>query len=266
MPRRIIARRRWDRIDYVIDGCRSGLQSILKEQRAARAERHGNLPPVRNTTPRALLLDYGGVISISAFERHAQTERILQLAPGSLTWLGPLDPTTDPLWASMLRDEITEREYWAFRANEVGLAAGEPGWDMLTMAKRLRGADPNTVIRPEMQRLVQRARASGIRVGVLSNEFELFTGKGMAERIDVLRDMDAFVDATHTKILKPDPRAYGLAVEALKCPPREVLFVDDQFRNVAGAVRAGLQAQFFDLRDVAGNIAAIAARLKLNLS
>jgi hypothetical protein len=31
-------------------------------------------------------------------------------------------------------------------------------------------------------------------------------------------------------------------------------------------VRAGLQAQFFDLRDVQGNIAAIAARLKLPLS
>jgi len=39
--------------------------------------------------------------------------------------------------------------------------------------------------------------------------------------------------------------------------------VDDQFRNIAGAIRAGLQAQFFDLRDVAGNIAAIEARLKL---
>src|SRR5260370_865737 len=92
--------------------------------------------------------DYGGVISISAFERHAETERILRLVPGSLTWLGPLDPATDPLWASMLRDEITEREYWAFRANEVGLAVGESGWDMLTMAKRLRGANPNAVIRP----------------------------------------------------------------------------------------------------------------------
>jgi putative hydrolase of the HAD superfamily len=221
---------------------------------------------MRNLTPRALLLDYGGVISISAFERHAETERILRLAPGSLTWLGPLDPATDPLWTSMLRDEITEREYWAFRADQVGLAVGESGWNMSTMAKRLRGADPNAAIRPEMQRLVQRARASGIRVGVLSNEFELFTGEGMTERIDVLRDMDAFVDATHTKILKPDPRAYGLAVEALRCEAREVLFVDDQFRNIAGAVRAGLQAQFFDLRDVPGNIAAIAARLKLDPS
>ncbi len=134
---------------------------------------------MRNATPRALLLDYGSVISISAFERHTETERILQLVPGSLTWLGPFDPTTDPLWASMQREEITEREYWAFRADELGLAVGESGWDMFTMAKRLRGADPNSGIRPEMQHLVQRARASGIRVGVLSNEFELFTGVGM---------------------------------------------------------------------------------------
>ena len=221
---------------------------------------------MRHATPRALLLDYGSVISISAFERHAETERILQLAPGSLTWLGPLDPTTDPLWASMQRDEITERDYWAFRSDQLGLAVGESGWDMLTMAQRLRGMDPNSAIRPEMQRLVERARVSGIRVGVLSNEFELFTGKGMAERIDVLRDLDAFVDATHTKILKPDPRSYVLAVEALKCQPHEVLFVDDQFRNVAGAVRAGLQTQHFDLRDVPGNIAAIAARLRLSFS
>ena len=64
----------------------------------------------RRGTPRALLLDFGSVISVSAFERHRQTERTLNLAPGSLTWLGPIDPETDPLWAAMQRDEITERE------------------------------------------------------------------------------------------------------------------------------------------------------------
>src|SRR5206468_4522855 len=127
-----------------------------------------SLPCMRNATPRALLLDYGSVISFSAFERHAETERILGLVSGALTWLGPLDPATDPLWTSMQRDEITEREYWAFRADELGRAVGESGWDMLTMAQRLRGADPNSNIRPQMQHLVQRARRGGIRVGVLS--------------------------------------------------------------------------------------------------
>jgi putative hydrolase of the HAD superfamily len=71
------------------------------------------------------------------------------------------------------------------------------------------------------------------------------------------------IDATHTLILKPDQRAYALAIDALKLPAGEVLFVDDQFCNIAGAVRTGLQTQLFDLRDVPGNMAAVAARLQL---
>jgi putative hydrolase of the HAD superfamily len=233
--------------------------------RSAAAQASASAADDAQATPRALLLDFGCVISVSAFEKHRQTERLLNLQPGSLTWLGPLDPETDPLWAAMQRDEITEREYWATRARELGMAVGESNWDVQTMLSRLRHTDPNNVVRPEMQRLIRRARAGGIRVGMLSNEFELFYGPGMLDRVDVLREMDAIVDATHTKILKPDPRAYQLALEALRLPAREVLFVDDQFRNIAGAVRAGLQTQYFDLRDVAGNIAAIAARLKLSL-
>jgi putative hydrolase of the HAD superfamily len=215
--------------------------------------------------PHVLLLDFGSVISVSAFERHRQTERALGLRSGSLTWLGPIDPETDPLWVAMQRDEMTERDYWATRAREIGDMVGEPGWDMATMLARLRPSDPNAVVRPPMQRLIYAARESGIRVGVLSNEFELFYGADMAGQIDVLRAMDVVIDATHTQILKPDPRAYGLALEALRCRADEVLFVDDQFRNIAGAIQAGLQVQYFDLRDVPGNIAAVAARLQLSL-
>ena len=72
------------------------------------------------------------------------------------------------------------------------------------------------------------------------------------------------MDGTHSAILKPDPRAYTLAIDALRLQPREVLFVDDQLRNVVGAVKAGLQTQYFDLRDVAGNVAAIRVRLALD--
>jgi putative hydrolase of the HAD superfamily len=214
-------------------------------------------------TPRVLLLDFGSVISVSPFERHRQTERMLNLAPGSLTWLGPIDPDTDPLWAAMQRDELTEREYWARRARELGESVGERNWDMPTMLARLRQSDPNALVRPEMRRLIYAVREAGIRIGLLSNEFELFYGTEMVDQIDVLRVMDAIVDATHTKILKPDPRAYALALDALQCRAAEVLFVDDQFRNVAGAVQAGLQAQYFDLRDVPGNVAAVAARLQI---
>ena len=216
-------------------------------------------------TPSVLLLDFGSVISFSVFERHRQTERALHLPAGTLTWLGPLDPDTDPLWCSMQRDEISERDYWATRARELGEAVGETGWDMATMLARANEGDPNDVVRPEIVRLIRRAREAGIRVGVLSNEVELFYGVDFMRRIEVLRHMDAIVDATHTKILKPDPRAYSLVLDAMGCRARDALFVDDQFRNIAGAVQMGLQAQYFDLRDVGGNLAAVAARLKITM-
>lgn len=221
--------------------------------------------PVRNGTPRGLLLDFGSVISISMFERHRDTEKILGLAPGSLTWLGPLAPETDELWQSMQRDEITEREYWATRASELGEAVGEAGWEVLTMLMRVRQVEPNIVVRPQIRSLIRLARRRGVRIGILSNELELFYGKEFLSRMDVMQEFEIVIDATHNGILKPDPRAYALAIEAMSLAPHEILFVDDQFRNIAGAVKVGLQAQHFDLRDVDGQIAAVAARLGLTL-
>lgn len=214
---------------------------------------------------RGLLLDFGSVLSVSVFERHRETERLLGLPKGHLTWLGPLAPASDPLWQSMQRDEISERQYWDQRAAEVGLMVGEEGWGMQTLLERIRQTDPEGVVRPAMARLIRQAKAGGVKIGILSNELELFYGAPFLTRLSVLRDVDVLIDATHTGILKPDPRSYQSAIEALGLAPDEILFVDDQFRNIAGAVRAGLQTQHFDLRDVAGSIAAIRARLNLSL-
>lgn len=213
--------------------------------------------------PAALLLDFGSVISVSVFERHRETEQILGLPAGTLSWLGPLAPATDALWQSMLRGEISERDYWHLRARETGERIGETGWDMPMLLKRVRQTDPNAVVRPEIDALVFAARAAGIRVGILSNELELFYGNHFLAGMHFLKDLDVIIDATHTGILKPDPRAYQLAIDALRLAPESILFVDDQFRNIAGAVNVGLQTQYFDLRDVPGNIAAVAARLGL---
>jgi putative hydrolase of the HAD superfamily len=66
---------------------------------------------------KGLLLDFGGVISFTLIERHAASERVLGLPPGTLTWRGPFNPEGDPLWADMLADRIAERDYWARRAS-----------------------------------------------------------------------------------------------------------------------------------------------------
>ena len=79
----------------------------------------GNAP--RNDPASGLVLDFGGVITRTLFETHEQTEAALGLGKGSLTWRGPFAPETDPLWQSMQAGEISERDYWRVRTEEVAL-------------------------------------------------------------------------------------------------------------------------------------------------
>ena len=48
---------------------------------------------------------------------------------------------------------------------------------MFTLIHRTCGADANRHIRPEAVQTIRRVKAAGRRVGVLSNELELFYGR-----------------------------------------------------------------------------------------
>ena len=54
--------------------------------------------------------------------------------------------------------------------------------------------------------------------------------------------VDCVVDASITHILKPDPRAYALALKALDLAANEVVFIDAQPRNVAGGQAIGIRS------------------------
>jgi putative hydrolase of the HAD superfamily len=197
----------------------------------------------------ALVLDFGGVISRTLFETHALSEAALGLPPGTLTWRGPFDPASDAPWRAMQAGEMTERDYWALRMRETAALAGEVWTEFPQFVGRLRGTDPAAVIRPEALAAIGRARAAGCRLAILSNELDLFYGAGFRDRLPFLKDFDVIVDATHTGILKPDPRAYAAVVESLGVAPADCVFVDDQIRNVRGAELAGMRAVAFDVTD-----------------
>jgi putative hydrolase of the HAD superfamily len=196
---------------------------------------------------RALVLDFGGVISRTLFETHAQTEAALGLPAGTLPWRGPFDPASDALWCDMQAGRITERDYWLQRTREVGRLLGEDWNDMRTLVQRARGAEPDAMARPQTLALMQHARAEGLKLAILSNELDLFYGTDLRQRMSALRDVDLIVDATYTGILKPDPRAYALCTDPLSVAPGECVFVDDQMRNVEGARSAGMVAVWFDV-------------------
>jgi putative hydrolase of the HAD superfamily len=196
---------------------------------------------------KALILDFGGVISRTLFETHALSEAALGLATGTLTWQGPFAPETDALWQAMQADQISERDYWMQRTREVGRLLGEDWTEMQTFVQRARGADVQAVIRPEAVAAIQQAKALGYKLGILSNELDLFYGADFRERLPLLQQFDVIVDATYTAILKPDPRAYDDCLQALGVRPELAVFVDDQKRNVDGARRCGLQVVQLDV-------------------
>lgn len=211
----------------------------------------------------ALVLDYGGVISVTMFELHRHTEQVLGLASGSLDWRGPFDPIGDPLWCDMLAGVLSERDYWDRRATEVGRLVGEDWAAAQTLMRRSFGHMPDATTRPEAAATIRAARAAGRKVGVLTNELDLFNGPAYRHQLAVLREVDVIVDATYTGILKPDARAYQAVAEALGVPLEACLMVDDQPRNVEGALRAGMQAQWFDVTQAAETYRVVRARLGL---
>lgn len=213
---------------------------------------------------RALILDFGGVISRTLFETHALTETALGLRQNTLTWRGPFAPETDDLWRAMQSDEITERDYWHHRAAEVGNLIGKNWTSMTDFVQAARGADPAAVIRPEFLQTIDIAEAAGIRLAILSNELDLFYGAGFRDKLPFLQRFEVIHDATYTGILKPDPRAYTACLDDLGLPAGQCVFVDDQQRNIDGADAINLQTVKFDVANPAQSYTQALRLLGLN--
>jgi putative hydrolase of the HAD superfamily len=196
---------------------------------------------------RALVLDFGGVISKTLFETHDLSEKALGLAPGSLTWRGPFDPDGDAAWRAMQAGEMTERDYWTLRMRETGALVGEDWTEFADFLGRVRGDDPAAVIRPEALDAIGRARKAGFRIAILSNELDLFYGADFRRKLPFLAEFELIVDATYTGILKPDSRAFGFITDGLKIAASECVFVDDQMKNIRGAMSVGMQTVPFDV-------------------
>ncbi len=211
-------------------------------------------PRSPDISTKALVLDFGGVISKTMFETHALNEAALGLEPGTLTWQGPFAPESDALWRAMQAQEISERDYWLTRAKEVGALLGQDWRSMKQLVQAARGSvDPMTFIRPEALATMQRVKQAGHKLAILSNELDLFYGEDFRPRLPFLADMDLIVDATYTQILKPDPRAYAFITEGLDLAPEDCIFVDDQMKNIRGGQDAGMTCVWFDVHNPASS-------------
>jgi putative hydrolase of the HAD superfamily len=190
--------------------------------------------------PRALLLDVGGVVIRTPFELLDLAEQRLGLEPGVLGPRGPFALDTDPEFRDVLTGALTERDYWARRAERAApLLDTSP--DTRSFMRVLFDAPEDRLVRPEVRELMDDARAAGVPVGLLTNDLRDFHGRAWVESLRVFATADVTIDGSITGVLKPDRRAYDLALAALDLPAADVVFLDDQPVNVRGAVAVGLQ-------------------------
>lgn len=204
---------------------------------------------------KVLVLDFGGVISRTLFETHKLSEQALGIPTNTLTWKGPFDPESDPVWQAMQRDEITERDYWLTRTREVGAMLGKDWTEMQQLVQATRGNDVMAVIRPEFLQTIKVAMSGGARLAILSNELDLFYGQNFRSQLPFLEKFELIIDATYTEILKPDPRAYALITEGLNVSAKDCVFVDDQIRNIQGAQDIGMLTVHFNVMQPAESYA-----------
>lgn len=180
-----------------------------------------------------MLLDFGGVVIKTPFE--------LLDAVGGPPWFGPFDPEADPLWREMQSGAISERQYWDSRSAELF-----HGSDPVTSLMRAVFDRPeDEVVRPEIVDLLDRVESPA----ALTNDLARFHDAGWIARMTIVGRFEPLIDLSFEGVLKPAPQAFLLACERLESEPEDVLFVDDQPSNVAGAAAVGMRTVWFDVTD-----------------
>ena len=162
---------------------------------------------------KAVVLDFGGPVLVTPFERLRALERSRGLAAGTFDWRGPFDPAADPLWRSLQAGELTEPAYWARRAAEAAAVSGEDGVRAL-MAQLFDGPE-NELVRPQARALVAEARAAGLETAVLTNDLHAFHDQAWIDGMRVLAEVGCVVDTAQHGTRKPEPAAYRLVLDRL---------------------------------------------------
>jgi putative hydrolase of the HAD superfamily len=178
---------------------------------------------------RAVLWDFGGVITSSPFDAFARYERSNGLRDGFLRTLNATNSDTNA-WAAFERGEIDASTFAARFEAEAAAAGGVV--DAPAVVAMVRGE-----LRPEMVEAVRRCRQR-LKTALLTNNFLVAGGVDYGP---VLDSFDVVVESSRAGCRKPDPRFYQLACEQLGISPTEAVFLDDLGVNLKPARALGMR-------------------------
>lgn len=190
---------------------------------------------------KAVLWDFGGVITSSPFEAFARYEAERALPVDTIRRINATNPDSNA-WARFERAEIDAAAFNALFADEAAAVGHHiPGADILGL---LSGD-----IRPAMVAAIDAIKAAGLKTGCITNNVPTGQGAGMARNEDKARQIaaimarfDHVIESSKIGIRKPDPRIYLLMCDALGISPLHCIYLDDLGINCKPAAALGMYA------------------------
>lgn len=187
---------------------------------------------------RAVLWDFGGVLTTSPFEAFNRYEAAHGLPRDFIRGVNAVNHE-DNAWARFESSRISESEFdQAFLAETT--AAGHPlrGREVLPLL----GGD----VRPRMVEVLKSVKQD-YQVVCLTNNVKSGHGPGMADSsaraeavAAVMALFDQVIESSKEGLRKPDPRIYRLACERMAVAPEAVVYLDDLGINLKPARELGM--------------------------
>ena len=178
---------------------------------------------------RGLLVDFGGVLTTNVFDSFRDFSVAEGLDPDAVKRLLREDQSARELVRELETGALSEDEFGERFGALLGIDEGTG------LVDRMFGG-----LRPDEQMLtaLRRARAAGIRTGLVSNSM----GAGRYDRSTFAELFDGVVISADVGLHKPQPEIFRLGAERAGVEPEHCVFVDDLRENCHGAEAVGMTA------------------------
>jgi putative hydrolase of the HAD superfamily len=182
-----------------------------------------------NAAQRALLVDFGGVLTTNVFHSFREFCEREGLDPNAFLDLFRSSEEARRDLRRLETGKIDEEEFAARIGPKIGLDRTEGFIDRL-----FAGMEPDG----EMVGAVKKAKALGVPTGLVSNSM----GAGRYDRDSFPEMFDGVVISGEVGFHKPQPQIYRLGAESVGRDPADCVFVDDLKENCEGAEAVGMTA------------------------
>lgn len=196
---------------------------------------------IMRTKIEAVLWDFGGVISSSPFDAFNRFESERGFPENAIRRINAANPDSNA-WALFERAEIDAAQFDALFATEAAVLGHD-----------IRGAEVLALlsgdIRPAMVAALGLCKASGLKIGCITNNVQTGHGTGMAGSTEkavaiaaIMALFDAVIESSKAGVRKPDPHIYQMMCDMLSVSPQNCVYLDDLGINCKPAAGLGMVA------------------------